>query len=149
METAKLLIDGKEPIFHCVMDSKKFGLTKEEADFQDMPEEYAIIADPKANAGMLIYAKYNGEWKSNPFSARFLVREMLENIKNSPNYFTLLSDWSYWKIRCLLAEKCLNESPRDPDITKDQIEANNAYVKFLAENGQRELKESLTIKIEQ
>jgi hypothetical protein len=142
METAKLLIDGKEPVFHCVMDSKKFGLTKEEADFQGMPEEYAIIAEPKANAGISVYAKYhsNAGWKiDTSFKTRFLVMELLGNIKNSPNYFTLLSEWSYWKIRCLLAEKCLNESPCDPDIAKAQIEANNAYVKFLAENGQKEL----------
>ena len=44
----------------------------------------------------------------------------------------LLSDLDYWKQRCLLAEKCLEESPCDPDITTDQIKAWNAYHKFIS-----------------
>lgn len=45
---------------------------------------------------------------------------------------SLLSDLDYWKQRCLLAEKCLEESPCDPDITTDQIKAWNAYHKFIS-----------------
>jgi hypothetical protein len=45
---------------------------------------------------------------------------------------SLLSDVDYWKQRCLLAEKCLEESPCDPDITSDQIKAHNAYNKFIS-----------------
>lgn len=45
---------------------------------------------------------------------------------------SLLSDTDYWKQRCLLAEKCLEESPCDPDITSDQIKAWNAYHKFIS-----------------
>jgi len=45
---------------------------------------------------------------------------------------SLLSDTDYWKQRCLLAEKCLEESPCDPDITADQIKAWNAYHKFIS-----------------
>ena len=45
---------------------------------------------------------------------------------------SLLSDVDYWKQRCLLAEKCLEESPCDPDITSDQIKAWNAYHKFIS-----------------
>jgi hypothetical protein len=45
---------------------------------------------------------------------------------------SLLSDVDYWKQRCLLAEKCLEESPCDPDITADQIKARNAYHKFIS-----------------
>lgn len=37
----------------------------------------------------------------------------------------------YWKKRCELAEKCLKESPCDPDITKAQIEAHQKYNDFL------------------
>lgn len=44
-----------------------------------------------------------------------------------------LSD--YWKQRCLLAEKCLEESPCDTDITTEQIEAWNAYHNFIRLNG--------------
>ena len=45
---------------------------------------------------------------------------------------SLLSDVDYWKQRCLLAEKCLEETPCDPDITSDQIKAWNAYHKFIS-----------------
>ena len=41
-------------------------------------------------------------------------------------------DVYYWKQRCLLAEKCLEESPCDQDITADQIKAWNAYHKFIS-----------------
>ena len=41
----------------------------------------------------------------------------------------------YWKQRCLLAEKCLEESPCDPDITLEQIQAHNNYNIFLDKNG--------------
>lgn len=48
---------------------------------------------------------------------------------------SLLSDLDYWKQRCELAEKCLEESPCDPDITSDQIKAHNAYNKFISHFG--------------
>lgn len=48
---------------------------------------------------------------------------------------SLLSDLNYWKQRCLLAEKCLEESPCDPDITSKQIKAHNSYHKFISNYG--------------
>lgn len=33
----------------------------------------------------------------------------------------------YWKKRCLAAEKFINESPCDPDIYPEQIEAYNNW----------------------
>ena len=42
---------------------------------------------------------------------------------------------NYWQIRCELAEKCLEKSPCDPDITKDQIEAHKEYNDFLKKHG--------------
>ena len=48
---------------------------------------------------------------------------------------SLLTDVDYWKQRCLLAEKCLEESPCDPDITAEQIKAHNAYRKFISLDG--------------
>lgn len=45
---------------------------------------------------------------------------------------SLLSDVDYWKQRCLLAEKCLEESPCDPDTTSDQIKAWSAYHNFIS-----------------
>jgi hypothetical protein len=33
----------------------------------------------------------------------------------------------YWKKRCLAAEKFIDESPCDPDIYKEQLEAYNIW----------------------
>jgi hypothetical protein len=74
-----LLVDGRLPIFHVVMDRQKMGLSHDEAMKQDMASEYAIVADPKANGGLIVYAKYQGEWSANPWSTRFLIRVLLEN----------------------------------------------------------------------
>jgi hypothetical protein len=43
---------------------------------------------------------------------------------------------SYWKKRCLLAEKCLEVSPCDPDITKEQIEAHEAWQQLKSSIGE-------------
>lgn len=40
-------------------------------------------------------------------------------------------DLEYWEQRCLLAEKCLKESPCDPDVTAEQTKAWDAYRKFI------------------
>ena len=66
-----------------------------------------------------------------------MEHENLNTPQNQPLHQTavigsLLSDVDYWKQRCLLAEKCLEESPCDPDITSDQIKAWNAYHKFIS-----------------
>ena len=66
-----------------------------------------------------------------------MEHENLNTPRNQPLHQTavtgsLLSDVDYWKHRCLLAEKCLEESPCDPDITSDQIKAWNAYHKFIS-----------------
>lgn len=42
---------------------------------------------------------------------------------------------NYWQIRCELAERLLELSPCDPDITKDQIEAHKEYNDFLTKHG--------------
>jgi hypothetical protein len=75
----RLLVDGRLPIFHVVMDRHKMGLSHDEAMKQDMASEYAIVADPQANGGLIVYAKYHGEWSANPWSTRFLIRVLLEN----------------------------------------------------------------------
>jgi len=43
---------------------------------------------------------------------------------------------SYWKQRCLLSEKFIEESPCDPDITSTQIHAYENYKTFLKENNE-------------
>ncbi|MDQ5929089.1 MAG: hypothetical protein QG594_867 [Bacteroidota bacterium] len=48
---------------------------------EDMAQEYAIIAEPNANAGLMVYGKHlDGNWAANPWSVRFLIRELLEKI---------------------------------------------------------------------
>jgi hypothetical protein len=74
-----VLVDGRIAIFHVNMDRHKFGLSEEGAMLQDMAEEYAVIADEKANAGLIVYGKYGGVWRVNPWSTRFLIRILLEN----------------------------------------------------------------------
>ena len=37
---------------------------------------------------------------------------------------------NYWERRCELAEKCIEESPCDPDITSGQIKAHNEWTNF-------------------
>ena len=72
------LVDGKLPVFHVVMDARKMGLSHDEALMQDMASEYAIVSDPKANGGLIVYGKYRGQWVPNP-ATRFLIRVLLEN----------------------------------------------------------------------
>jgi hypothetical protein len=76
----RLLVNNQPPIFHVVMDRQKMGLSHDEAMKQDMASEYAIVADLQANGGLIVYAKYHNEWLANPFSTRFLIRVLLENI---------------------------------------------------------------------
>lgn len=48
-----------------------------------------------------------------------------------------LTDLEYWKQRCKLMENIEAESPRDPGITKDQIEAWNKFNTFRMQYGDR------------
>ena len=50
----------------------------------------------------------------------------------------LLPDASYWRYRCLLAEKCLSVSPCDPDITDEQIKAHKDYNEYLETFGKKD-----------
>lgn len=45
---------------------------------------------------------------------------------NTYNQIALL----YWKNRCKLAEKCIEVSPCDPDITDKQIKAHKEWEEF-------------------
>ena len=47
----------------------------------------------------------------------------------------LKADNDYWKLRCQLAEDCLEKSPCDPDITNEQIQAWNEYHTFIKNFG--------------
>ena len=73
-------IEGYPVIFHVVMDIEKMGLTKKQAMHQDMAQEYAVVTVTEGHAGIMVYAKYNDSWQANPWSTRFLIRELLERI---------------------------------------------------------------------
>ena len=40
-------------------------------------------------------------------------------------------DWEYWKHRCLAAERFIEESPCDPDIYPEQMDAYNEWQKLV------------------
>lgn len=80
MDEFESLIDGYRPIFWVAPKKEHFGLTAEGAMLQDLAQEYAVCADPNANAGLIVYGKYNDNWRPNPWSTRFLIRILLEKI---------------------------------------------------------------------
>ena len=80
MNKANNIFNKEQILFSAEIKASDFGLTDEQALLQDMPSEYAVIKDEKANGGVIVYAKYNGEWKVNPWSTRFLVRTLIDRI---------------------------------------------------------------------
>ena len=55
-------------------------------------------------------------------------------MKNELDVMKLSSELEYWKQRCELAEKFIEESPCDPDITTEQADAWDNYQWFLKNN---------------
>jgi hypothetical protein len=47
--------------------------------FDDVAEEYVVTEHPDAMAGLVIHALYDGAWHTNPFSARHVVKRLLED----------------------------------------------------------------------
>lgn len=73
-------------------------------------------------------SQYNGEEVDSlqqVVKITFSGEELLEFVNSLP------SEEDYWKQRCLLAEKFIEESPCDPDITHAQMDAYKAYNEFL------------------
>ena len=91
-------------------------------DFEDNTMTFEIEGEMILQAG-----KYSIE--------QIQVGNQVENLGIANVSGSLLSDLDYWKQRCELAEKCIEESPCDPDITSDQIKAHNAYNKFISNFG--------------
>ena len=48
----------------------------------DIAEEYRVYQNDEANGGVIVEAKYNGEWIVNPWSTRPLVRHLLQLLQN-------------------------------------------------------------------
>jgi len=61
--------------------------------------------------------------------------QILREIESASPKNTVSPERDYWKKRCLLAEKCLEENPCDPDITEGQIKAHRDYDDFMNGNG--------------
>lgn len=90
---------------------------------------------------------WEGEVKTNFASQRnkathvaveklFKISPTLTMEKDS-NLIDVLTDSDYWKQRCLLAEKCLDESPCDQDVTMEQLSAWKSYHNFINSEGNR------------
>jgi len=74
-------IEGKKVLFHCKMNPEDWGLTKSEAAFDDMAEEYAVVKiEPQYAAGIMVYGKYNGILIANPWTSRHLIRVLLNKL---------------------------------------------------------------------
>uniref|UniRef100_A0A6M3K899 Uncharacterized protein n=1 Tax=viral metagenome TaxID=1070528 RepID=A0A6M3K899_9ZZZZ len=49
----------------------------------DLPEAYRVIESEKAAGGIIVYAKYHGEWEANPWNTRTLIRQLLAELKEA------------------------------------------------------------------
>nr|WP_298658555.1 hypothetical protein [uncultured Flavobacterium sp.] len=91
---------------------------------------------PETEEGFMWATYYNGRittWQQ--------AREKYPHLRELPllsEQKVVTENVEYWKQRCLLAEKCLEESPSDPDITMGQIAAWSAYNEFIRLNGKIE-----------
>ena len=45
--------------------------------YDSLPEAYRVEENPEAMGGVVIYARYHGEWEANPRCVRTLVRHLL------------------------------------------------------------------------
>lgn len=64
-------------IYHWIVpdDYQKF------TGYYNIPEEYRIIKNEKASAGIVIEAKYYGKWSKNPWNNRVLIKHLLDIIQ--------------------------------------------------------------------
>jgi hypothetical protein len=102
----------------------------EEVPVSEPPKEegYYVTWNDKYSSGK-IDRYWDGEcWKKAKFADR---RTHPDNVTHwlRPVPGNLIE---YWKHRCKLAEKVIEASPCDPDITSQQIKAHDEYKKFLA-----------------
>jgi len=97
--------------------------------FESSYEAIQALSEEKVVSAEEVLSKYNGFRTS--LSYEDLAYLKPDVIQAMHDYAQQPSDENYWKQRCLLAEKCLEENPCEPDITKGQIEAHEAYQQFL------------------
>jgi len=93
------LVDGHVPIYHVKMDKEMFGLTDDErARMQDLAQEYALCANTKVSAGLIVYGKYDGVWRRT-WSTRFIIRYLLTalNAENAKTGNKTKNNFIQWK----------------------------------------------------
>lgn len=75
-------IKGHKVVFYYKTDYKKHGLTEEKVEYHDIMDEYAVVECVDANCGIMVFYRINRDdaWQVNPWSMRFLIRILLENI---------------------------------------------------------------------
>jgi len=49
----------------------------------DLPEAYRVVEHDKAVGGIVVYARWKGEWEANPWSMRPLIRHLLKNTEQA------------------------------------------------------------------
>jgi hypothetical protein len=91
----------------------------EKSKFYDRPDIYQ-------------YGYYDGYQNRNKQSSQPINSELTQLRAENER---LKEDNDYWKLRCQLAEDCLEKSPCDPDITSEQIDAWKAYHEFIKQFG--------------
>jgi hypothetical protein len=52
--------------------------------YDDLPESYRVFECDRASAGIIVEAKYRGEWITNPWNTRTLIRHFLEDKLSKP-----------------------------------------------------------------
>jgi hypothetical protein len=50
--------------------------------YDDIAEAYRVYFDDRFSNGCIIKAKYNGEWKTNPWTVRPLIRHLIEELND-------------------------------------------------------------------
>ena len=66
------MIMNEEIIYHWVVNPD------DRMKLNDCADEYKIVKEPKAINGIVLYGKFNGTWKPNPFQTRFVIGHLLE-----------------------------------------------------------------------
>ena len=46
--------------------------------YQDIAESYRVYITPHCNGGCIVYGLYNGNWKVNPSSQRYLIKKLVD-----------------------------------------------------------------------
>ena len=53
------------------------GFTEDQILYEDIAEEYKVVSSEKAIGGCIVYAKYHGKWRYNPWSTRALIKYLI------------------------------------------------------------------------